>query len=346
MGRDTWADDYAALISEPNGQRPPGPQPRKFTVVDLEPATIDVPTPTHICGDMLYRGAVHTLSGPPDCGKTTIVCWWMLQAIRTGHPVLFLDEEGGTDVVAERFQALDAQPGERISYLEFPCSTWEPDDVHELNTILEERKPALVVWDSSAAFLARAGLDENAASDVTKFYNRVLTPSARLHNAAVVVIDHDVKNAEPSRYARGSGAKLAVTDVAYKISPIGAFSKLQTGVSKLTVTKDRRGWLHRDHEVTFTPTGSVLTLTIRETDTPSGPDTSAELTPAAEKILSVLGPEPATIKLITDRVVGKYGHGLRRETVSRILHELLEARHVDQVDTKVGRPSEWTLYAL
>jgi hypothetical protein len=218
-------------------------QRRPFEVIDLEPAAEIIEAPELAAGGMLYRGGVHTLTGPPDCGKTTLACWWMLQEIRNGGRVLFLDEEGGREVVAEKFQALGAMPGERIAYVPFPGRAWADADVWMLTAITDEHKPTLITWDSSAAFLARAGLDENAAADVTKFYARVLMPGARQARAAVLALDHDTKSTEPLR--RGSGAKLAATDVAYKLDPVKAFSRDSDGLSRLTVTKDRRGSLRR-----------------------------------------------------------------------------------------------------
>lgn len=309
-----------------------------FGVVDLEPAIEIVLPPTFTCGDMLYRGAVHTLSGPPDCGKTTLACWWMLQDIREGGTVLFLDEEGGRDIVTEKFQALGARVGERLAYVPFPSRTWGPGDLAELDELLMQRKPTLVAWDSSAVFLARAGLDENSAADVTRFYSRVLSHCARQYGAAVIVIDHDTKSSEPSRYARGSGAKLAATDVAYKIIQIKPFSKLQNGVSKLTVSKDRRGWLTRAHEIAFTTDGHFLNLAIRESE----PDTDQhpDLPPAAQKILSVLTAEPISYQDVTDRISSKYGHGLKRETVSRNMNDL----HRSGLVTRIGPgPYLWTV---
>ena len=170
-------------------------------VIDLEPAAEVIQEPVMLGEGMLYRGAVHILTGPPDCGKTTLACWWILQEIRDGGRVLFLDEEGGRQVTAEKFQALGALPGEPLGYA-FPGRTWAEADVWMLAAVTDERKPTLIAWDSSAAFLARAGLDENAAADVTRFYTRVLTPCARQREAAVLVIDHDTKSTEPSRYAR------------------------------------------------------------------------------------------------------------------------------------------------
>lgn len=260
-GKD--ASDHLALGHSLAELVPHRAASRAFAVVDLEPASEFVAPPTLICRDLLYLGGVHTLTGPPDCGKTTLACWWMLQAIRDGLGVLFLDEEGGREIVIEKFQALGARPGERIAYVEFPSRAWNAADVIMLTDVIGERQPAIVAWDSSAAFLARAGLDENAAADVTRFYSQVLTPAARIHNAAVMVIDHDTKSSEPSRYARGSGAKLAATDVAYKIELVKAFSKTDDGRSRLIVSKDRRGWLHRAHEAEFTSDHGILTVDIK-----------------------------------------------------------------------------------
>lgn len=297
-----------------------------LAVIDLEPAVEFVPPPTLICRDMLYLGGVHTLSGPPDCGKTTVACWWMLQAVRDPGcgGVLFLDEEGGREIVVEKFQALGAERGERIGYIQFPSRTWNAGDVAMLNEILDERKPAIVAWDSSAAFLARAGLDENAAADVTRFYAHVLTPAARLHNAAVLVIDHDTKNSEPSRYARGSGAKLAATDVAYKVAMVKPFSKTESGQSKLLVTKDRRGWLGRNHEVAFLAgRGDQVPLAVNIT--PAGADFQhPDLQPAGQKVLEALDSIPRSIRELQDAIAAVHGNSLRRETVQKQL-QILES---------------------
>jgi hypothetical protein len=306
-----------------------------FAVVDLEPATEHVEPPTLICGDLLYLGAVHTLSGPPDCGKTTLAVHWMLQAVRQHGSVLFLDEEGGRAIVAEKFQSLGARPGERIGYIQFPSRTWDAVDVAMLNDVVRERRPTIVAWDSSAAFLARAGLDENSAADVSGFFSRVLTPIARLHGAAVLVIDHDTKSGEPSRYARGSGSKLAATDVAFKIAPARPFSKGESGAATLVVTKDRRGWLHRSFDTAFIASANMLNLTVRITQTVPDVD-NPDLAPAEQKILGVLAIEPRSIPEITDRVAQEHGHGLRRETVSKALNKLMRMGLADKLVTGQG----------
>lgn len=287
-----------------------------FGVIDLEPATEIVLPPTLTCKDMLYRSAVHTLSGPPDSGKTTLACWWMLHEVRAGGSVLFLDEEGGKEIITEKFQALGAQIGERIAYAPFPSRTWGPGDLAELDELLMQRKPTLVAWDSAAAFLARAGLDENSAADVTRFYSRVLARCARHFGATVIVIDHDTKNSEPSRYARGSGAKLAATDVAYKIEPVKPFSREEDGTSKLTVTKDRRGWLDRNREVAFATSGIILSLTF--TSRESGQFRPTTLMNRVNDVLVANGGE-MTFRDLKDRVRGKEEH--IREALAVLMDE-------------------------
>ena len=311
-----------------------------FNVIDLEPATFLVVPPDPICGDKLYRGAVHTLTGAPDSGKTTLACWWVLLAIRQGLTALFLDEEGGTEIVAEKFQALGARPGERLTYIPFPGSDWGPTDVAMLSQLMAQRKPDIVMWDSAAAFLSKAGLDENSASDVTRFYSQVLTPAARLHGAAVIAIDHDTKSSEPSRYARGSGAKLAATDVAYKVSQVQPFAKMQDGLSRLAITKDRRGWLHRSNEVTFTAAktaGEFLRVTIRETET----DLGVTLRESEQHVLAVLGSRPLTQREVGERAAAQFGRRYDPGTISRALNELLRLNLAAQVIPDYGRSIHW-----
>jgi 5S rRNA maturation endonuclease (ribonuclease M5) len=312
-----------------------------LAVIDLEPAAEFVPAPTLICQDMLYAGGVHTLTGPPDSGKTTLALWWMLQAVRAGGTVLFLDEEGGREIVVEKFQALGAKTGERIGYVPFPSRSWNAGDIAMLNDVLDERKPAIVAWDSSAAFLARAGLDENAAADVTRFYTHVLTPAARLHDASVLVIDHDTKSAEPSRYARGSGAKLAATDVAYKVMLVKPFSKTENGTSKLLVTKDRRGWLGRSHEVAFLiGAGDAVSLTVSITAARPDPQ-HPELAPAEQKVLDALDNFGRSITELMDRIAAVHGSSPRRPTVQKALSRLQQMGLAAQLGTAAHLAHLW-----
>ena len=203
-------------------------------------------------------------------------------------------------------------------------------------------RPDLVLADSAAAFLARAGLDENSAADVTRFWQNVLVPLGREHGAAVLVIDHDTKNGAQSRFSRGSGAKLAASDVMIKVELIKAFSRTENGVLRLTVTKDRRGWLHRWWDVQVRTARGLSLVLAKGEEEPGEPGESAvRLSPADRKVESVLSDQPATQRQLTDRIVARYSHGLKRETVSRALNKLLRAGLADHLDQGNGRAGLW-----
>lgn len=302
-----------------------------------------VPPPDLMCGELLYAGGLHSIAGAPDSGKSVLCYWWALQLRRAGRNVMILDEEAGPEQVVEKMTALGAiaeelQPPE-FTYVPFPARTWTSSDLAALHERVADRQPALTCWDSSAAFMASGGLDENSAADVTRFWTQVLAPCARQHGSAVVIIDHDGKNGETSRYARGSGAKLAATDVAYKLEAVKPFDRVNDGILNLTATKDRRGWLHRHHRITVT-VRPVLALDIRESESETQVG-QVHLPPAQAKLLGVMDGVPATAAALVDRVVAEHGHGLKRETVSRALNALLEAGLADRTDQGSGKAALW-----
>lgn len=159
----------------------------------------------------------------------------------------------------------------------------------------------------------------------------------------MVVIDHDVKTGEASRFARGSGAKLGATDVAFKVAIVQAFSRTSNGVLRMTVTKDRRGWLHRWHEIGV-HTGNGMRLAFTET-TEDGEPEAVKLTPAAQKVKAVLIAQPSGIAAITDRLAATFGHGLKRETVSRSLNDLARAGLAEKYELGAGKPTLWAIPA-
>jgi len=331
-----------------NGHHPAEPTARPFVPVDLaELARQGIPEPDLVCHGLLYRGGLHSLAGPPDCGKSTLLYLWALELLATGERVLLLDEESGREQVTEKLLALGATPEllapERLIYQDFPGRTWDPADHQALAELLERTRPALVGLDSAGAFLAVAGLSENESEHVTGFYKAVLLHAARTWNTAVVVLDHQGKSDEAGRYARGSGAKLALVDVHLRVEAVVPFSRAQSGLLKLLVQKDRRGYLHRAHEIAVNvdPDQGALALAFTPVDHTPGPDGTraaefpgdpaaadpalAELAPAARKLLIVLrqaAGQPLTSRELVDRVKARWNHGLQRQTTSSALNEL------------------------
>ncbi|WP_311553722.1 hypothetical protein [Propionimicrobium lymphophilum] len=105
----------------------------------------------------------------------------------------------------------------------------------------------LVVIDGVDAALTTYGLDPNSATDVWAWASELPKKLAKQTGAAVLMIDHVIKNKElRGRYAGGSNAKLnAITGATYLVEPISRIGRGLNGDLKLTLVKDRPGGLRR-----------------------------------------------------------------------------------------------------
>ncbi len=303
--------------------------------------TAGIPKPK-ILENLLYSGKLHSLAGPPEAGKTVLSLHLAIAVMRMGLNVLFWDEEGGGLQTASILQSLGAEPelvDKRFFYFPFPGSQWTPKDCEELDTLMRDVKPRLAIWDSSAAMMGLAGVDENHPGEVTRFWGNVYAPVARVHGCAVLVLDHDTKNGgTESRYARGSGAKLAGVDVGIKVEPLRPFTRAQDGLLALSVTKDRAGWLHRNWRVKVSHDPLRLFFT---KSSEAQPDKGTGLSPAQQKLLDVLTDMPSTVAQLVDRVVERFGHGLRHDTVQREMNALMNGGLADRADQGAGRAALW-----
>lgn len=344
---DSSLDAAAALVSEIRALRPTAAEP--LPVVDLAAlARAGVPAPVRICGDLLYRGHLHQLIGAPEAGKSTIAAAWALDVLRAGEAVIWIDEETGPEQMVEKLVALGATPDllTRLTYVPFPGRTWGQADIDVLDELMTSTAPTLAVVDSVSAVMSAAGLNENDNTDASRIYKTVYLRMAREHGAAVVVLDHVAKSDEGGRYARGASSKLGLVDVSWRLDVIRRFSRTQDGVLKLVIGKDRRGYLHGTHELRVL-TGGTLTVNITEVDSTAGAqDDAAEdtLAPAAGKLLDALRrrAEPATINQLVDTVAELHGHGLKRETASRNLSDLVKKGLAVSFDPeRPGGPKRW-----
>jgi hypothetical protein len=171
-----------------------------------------------------------------------------------GRAVIYMDEEGGQELVQERLYALGAHPdmvSELFIYIPFPKLSWDDEDLLALDEVFEVvgkcvAPVGLIVFDSLPDFLAAAGLNEDKAQDVTNFVHKVLGV-ARERGVAQLVLDHLVKPEKGaktrSKYSRGSGAKLGKADAAILIETAHEFDAKTSGQLGLYKTKDRYGRL-------------------------------------------------------------------------------------------------------
>lgn len=211
-----------------------------------------VPQPAMVHG-WLYAGGLHIIQSEPGIGKSWVALWLCVQLTAGGWSVVYMDEEGGRELIAERLSALGADPeilDQRFHYYPFPGRSWSPTDIEALREVIAEAQRsgpiAVGVLDSLPDFLASADLSENDAKEVTSFVHRLLAPF-RDAGAALVVLDHLNKPdtngpRRRSRYSRGSGAKLAKAHLTILLEEEEGFDRYKSGKLNLWATKDRRGF--------------------------------------------------------------------------------------------------------
>jgi hypothetical protein len=114
-----------------------------------------------------------------------------------------------------------------------------PEATEGFERLLDELDPALVVFDSWVNCLAACGLDENSAVDIATWAD-AYAPSARMRDAAVLILDHVPKEGTG---ARGSGRKRDYVDVMWELRNPQKFDRRTVGRIDLHLRKDREGWL-------------------------------------------------------------------------------------------------------
>lgn len=195
---------------------------------------------------LLYRGKLHALSGEPEAGKGWLALHATAERLAADQHVLYIDFEDSAGTIVARLLALGAPP-ERIAAGLHYVRPDEPLDNRGRAALAEaiRHRPTLAIIDGVTEALAVHGLDLRDNGDVAKWL-ALLPRKLAGTGAAVVLIDHVVKDRENrGRYAIGAQHKLAGVDVAYTLDVVEAFGRGRDGRSKLTVTKDRPGYVRQ-----------------------------------------------------------------------------------------------------
>lgn len=194
---------------------------------------------------LLYAGAIHTISGEPGSGKTWVTLAAAHQELRKGNTVTMVDFEDRASRVVGRLLRLGTTLDEIQNQFRYirPHTALDPGTDR---TALEHavHGTSLVILDGVTEAMTLHGLDLNANSDVATFY-ALLPRWIADHGPAVVMIDHVVKDGEKQgRWALGGQHKLAGIDgVAYLVKAIEPFGRGKTGLARITVSKDRPGYV-------------------------------------------------------------------------------------------------------
>ncbi len=245
-----------------------------------------VDPPEELEQGVLLKGRVHSIYAASGAGKTWVVLWLVKRCLERGEKVVFFDAENGHRIVSERLIALGVETkrlDELLHYYPFPNLTLDPEHVASYKTLLDELKPALVIFDSLVNFLGSAGLEENSNDDIVKWATRYTRP-ARERDVTVVVLDHVPHE---SGHARGASRKKDEVDVMWALTNPMPFDRDTVGRIVLKREKDREGWL--GERVGFSVGGTAGGFVFRHSQgTIEEPDAADGLTGSQRTALEAL----------------------------------------------------------
>lgn len=211
------------------------------------------PAPTVFSRDdgvhLLYPMRLNSLFGESESLKSWIALLATAQEVCLGNHVLFVDYEDAPETAVDRLKSFGV-PDESIenlfTYIR-PSETFSALAEAIINDLIIERGgPTLVVIDGVTEAMTQSGLEPNDGGDVVRFYSGFPKWFAR-KGAAVLMIDHVTKSNEGrGRWAIGSERKISGIDgAAYKIELIDPFGRGRVGKAKITVSKDRCGFVRQ-----------------------------------------------------------------------------------------------------
>ncbi|MGI5325524.1 AAA family ATPase [Actinomadura nitritigenes] len=265
----TTAEDAHRILDGAGVRRPEGAPPpadvdqdeavderRTWAPIDLSDVLegrYQAPAPTVGARDdgvgLFYPGRMHSVAAESEAGKT----WLMLAACRTemeaGNGAVYLDFEDDEGGIVGRLLALGTAPDlirKYFAYIRPEVPINFGGNRSDLDQALGDLRPTLVTIDGVTEGMVMHALNPLDNADVATFGRLLVRPVAD-SGAAVVTLDHVVKNSESrGRYAIGAVHKLnGLNGAAYNLENRNPFGVGVTGQSGLFITKDRPGQLRK-----------------------------------------------------------------------------------------------------
>lgn len=310
--------ERAVLAEAPGGSWLP--QDLAEVVRGLVDGTLSRPAPTVGTFDadraLFYPGRVNGIHGDSNAGKTWTALVCCAQQIEVGEVVVYVDLEDDAAGVVSRLLDMGAAPADVLARFVYVGPSERLDGIARglLAELLAERRPSLVVVDSTGEGLALDGANPNADEEVARWFRTVPRFIAD-QGAAVLVLDHAAKADDGGLWPIGSHRKRAAIDGAqYVQRVVRPFSRDTAGTAILTCAKDRGGNYRAGQKVaelrvTPDPDGVHVELVGAHEDS-TGPGGTFRPTVLMERVsLALAGaPEPLTFNGITERVRGKREH--------------------------------------
>ncbi len=294
--------------------------------------------------------AVSVASGTP---------WLGTIAVDDPGPVLMLAGEGGEADLVRRIRAVCASRDLKAEDLPVTVLTRVPHlsntgHLLQLAAVIDAQRPRLVTLDP--LYLAARGAKTSLLNEMGAMLEapQHLCQAA---GAALWVATHNnrreskgadqISGAGPGEWGRvlllGNVKSRHLTDSATKETTVVVkVHVIGGGIPDQALLITRRIWSDRPDDLDA-PLHYAVTVE-EETDE----DAPAGLSPAATKILAVLGAAdlPLSNKDIGDAVKSKFGHGLTRPTISKTCAALVADGLVDEMETTgPGGAKFWTVAA-
>ncbi len=277
----------------------------------------EVKPPAMLIDDLIYAEGIHSVYSPGGTGKTILAMWIALQALERCETVVYIDEENGSHRVTELLKHLGADAELVREHFKYAAAPVTSAAVDLWRATVDAYGPSLVVFDSFADHLALDGVNENASTEVTAWIKSFAQP-VKDCGGAVLILDHVSKDSS-GKGARGSTAKLAKVDVAWKLSLNTPFSRNTIGKVTLSRDKDRIGTM--PHSRTFKVGGDGWgTLRVEPEGTTVQPDPKT-LTGKHHQIHDALindFPEGSEAKPLYESV------GMAKATFYKVVNEIPE----------------------
>ena len=191
---------------------------------------------------LAYPGKIHALYGEPESAKGWIVMGECVEQMHLGFPVIYIDFEDTATTAVSRLLALGATPEEIRELFIYirPDTPATSDIVAGLPGI----GATFAVIDGVTEAMTLHDLDLRDNGDSARFVALLCRPLAD-QGCSVWQVDHVTKDRDGrGRFAIGAQHKLAGIDgAAYMLEVIQPFGRGMQGVSRLTVAKDRPGFV-------------------------------------------------------------------------------------------------------
>jgi hypothetical protein len=225
---------------------------------------------------IFYPGKRHVFSGLPEALKTMLAYAALLDALRNGRRVGVLNFEMDEHDARDMFRDLGATE-EEVAQIVFRSPERAPTS-KDITALVEERLDVVLI-DAGAGMYEVEGVDDNDRIKVEKTAKKWIKPLWRA-GIATATLDHLAKK-NAGGWAIGSERKVGQADVHLRFQSKVPLVRGGKGVVKITVEKDRPGYIRRDFPhglevfIESDPITHALTYAIRAYD----PDEREEFRP-------------------------------------------------------------------